>query len=109
MLSGSNTLCFWLGLALLSAVVSPSHFWGSVYLFIYFHFLWVMMGDDKMNADFLPSSSGLQIVSVRFRPVMDLQKQTPQVLHPWHRAIGFPQFSMELKGLTFQLEWSICR
>lgn len=73
MLSGSNTVCFWLWLV--SAVVSPSHFWVLVYFFFYiffFHFLWVMMGDDEMNADFVPSSSGLQIVSVRFRPVMDL-------------------------------------
>lgn len=71
MLSGSNTVCFWLWLV--SAVVSPSHFWVLFYLFIFFpFFFWVMMGDDKMNADFVPSSSGLQIVSVRFRPVMDL-------------------------------------
>lgn len=70
MLSGSNTVCFWLWLV--SAVVSPSHFWVWVYLFIFSIFFWVMMGDDKMNADFVPSSSGLQIVSVRFRPVMDL-------------------------------------
>lgn len=56
MLSGSNTLCFWLelGCFLLS---SPPHIFGArfINLFIYFHFLWVMMGDDKMNADFLPS------------------------------------------------------
>lgn len=62
---------------------------------------------DKMNADFLPSSSRLQIVSVRFRPVMDLLKQTPQALQLWHTAPGFPQFNMKLKELTLHLEWSI--
>lgn len=75
-----------------------------IYLsFLFFLFSWVMMGDDKMNADFLSSSSGLQIVSVRFRPVMDLQKQTPRVLQPWLRALGFPCNLFELKGLKLCL------